>query len=94
MGDEIIGDVLGLAHGFDGAGEVAGVPEDDGGDDQVEAGGAVLLVLEGPVADFTQPVNEDRPGKAVSGFAFVEFLAGLTAKFRVLQPVEGEQRPL
>ena len=38
MGDEIIGDVLGLAHGFDGVGEIAGVREDDGGDDQVETG--------------------------------------------------------
>ncbi len=76
--------MLGLAHGFDGAGEVTGVPEDDGGDDQVETGSAVLLVLECPVTDFSKPVNEDRPRQAVFGFAFVEFLAGLTTKFRSL----------
>jgi len=54
----------------------------------------VLLVLECPVTDFSEPVNEDRPRQAVFGFAFVEFLAGLTTKFRVLEPVEGEQGPL
>ncbi len=50
----------------------------------------MLLVLERPVADFAEPVNEDRPRQAVAGFAFVELLAGLASKFKVLQPVEGE----
>ncbi len=94
MGDEVMGHVLSFAHGFDGAGEVAGVPEDDGGDDQIEAGGAVLLVLECPVTDFTETVDKDRSRQAVAGFAFVEFLAGLAPKFEILQPIEGEQCPL
>ncbi len=92
MGEEVIGHVIGFAHGFDCAGEIAGVPEDDGGDDQVEAEGTVLLVLERPVTDFTEAVDEDRPRQTVAGFAFVEFLAGLAPKFKVLQPVEGKQR--
>jgi hypothetical protein len=37
-------------------------------------GGAMLLVLVGPVSDFTEPVNEHRARQAVAGFALVEFL--------------------
>ena len=46
------------------------------------------------ITDFTETVDEDRACQAVAGFAFVEFLAGLATKFRILQPVEGEERPL
>src|SRR5208282_5119716 len=38
----------------DGAAEIGGVPQDDGGDGEIEAGGAVALVLEGPIADFAR----------------------------------------
>jgi hypothetical protein len=57
-----------------GALEISRVPQDDCGDEQVEAGGAMLLVLLGPVSDFTVPVDEHRARQAVAGFALVEFL--------------------
>ena len=50
----MVGDILDLAQGGDGALEISRVPQDDGGDEQVEAGGAVLLVLVGAVADFAR----------------------------------------
>ena len=34
----------------------------------------MLLVLVGAITDLAEPVNEDRPGQAVAGFPFVEFL--------------------
>ncbi len=52
--------VLDLAEGVDRTGEIARVPENDGGDDQIEAGCPVLLVFEGSVPDFTEPVKKFR----------------------------------
>jgi hypothetical protein len=46
--------------------EIARVPQDDGGDDQVEAGRAVLLVLVGAVADFAEAVDEHGACQAVA----------------------------
>ena len=67
VGQQMIRDILGLAQGGDGALEISRVPQDDCGDEQVQAGGAVLLVLVGAVADFAEPMNEDRPRQAVAG---------------------------
>ena len=66
MGQQVIGHVLGLAHGGDGALKVAGVPQDDCGDEEIEARGAMLLVLIGPIANFAEPVNEDSTRQAVA----------------------------
>ena len=52
----------------------------------------MLLVLVGAVADLAEAMDEDSPRQAVACFALVEFPAGLTAQFRILQPVDGEQR--
>jgi len=52
----------------------------------------VLLILVGAVADLAEAMDEDSPRQAVACFALVEFPAGLTAQFRIPQPVEGEQR--
>ena len=52
----------------------------------------VLLVLMGAVADLAKAMDEDSPRQAIARFALVEFPAGLTAQFRIPQPVEGEQR--
>jgi hypothetical protein len=60
----------------------------------VEAGRAVLLVLVGAVADFPEPMDEDRPGQAVARFALVQFLAGFAAQLGFADPVEREQRAL
>ena len=48
----------------------------------------MLLVLVCPIADFAKSMHEDRPGEAVACLALVEFPAGFTAQFRILQPVE------
>ena len=47
VSQQLIWDILDLAQGCDGALEISRVPQDDCGDEQVEAGGAVLLVLVG-----------------------------------------------
>ena len=52
----------------------------------------MLLILVGAVADLAEAMDEDSPRQAVARFALVEFPAGLTAQFRIPQPVEGEQR--
>lgn len=51
MGDEFVGNDFAAGTQFvDGASEIHGVPENDGGDREIEARGAVALVLEGAVA--------------------------------------------
>lgn len=57
MGEEAVGNVFDLAQGGDGALEIPRVPENDRGDDKVQSGGAMLLILVGSVADFAEPVN-------------------------------------
>ena len=52
--------------------EIAGVPQDDSGDEQVEAGCAIGLIFEPPVAQLAELVEEERAGERVAGFAFVE----------------------
>ena len=54
----------------------------------------MLLILVGAVADLAEAMDEDSPRQAVACFAFVEFPAGLTAQFRIPQPVQGEHRAL
>jgi len=66
MGEQVIGNVLGLAQGGDGAVQIAGIPKSDGGDEDVEPAGPMLLVFEGAVADFAEPMNEDRARQAVA----------------------------
>jgi hypothetical protein len=51
---QLIGRSFGLGAKLgDGVVEVDGVPEDDGGDREVEAGGTVALVFEGAVPDIS-----------------------------------------
>ena len=54
----MVGHVLGLPERGDSSLEIAGVPQDDGGHQQIEAASAVLLVLVGPVAYFTEAMDE------------------------------------
>ena len=67
------------------------VPEHDGRRHQIQAAGAVALVLEAPVAHLAQAIEEHGPGQGVSGLALVEPSLDAAAQFDVLQPVEGEQ---
>jgi hypothetical protein len=79
-------------HAGDGLFEVAGVPQDDGGYEQVEAGGAIGLVLEPAVAQFAELVEEQRAGERVARLSLVESGLGAPAQVDVAQPVEHENR--
>jgi hypothetical protein len=68
--------MLDLAQRGDGTFEISRVPQDDRGDEQVEAGGAVLLVLVGAIADLAQPVDEDRASQTVTSLTVVQFPPG------------------
>src|SRR3954454_23541642 len=71
VSEKVVGNVLGLAHCSDRAAQIAGVPQDDGRDEEIEAGSAVLLVLVGAVADFAEPMNEDGTRQAVTCLALI-----------------------
>jgi len=92
MRQQVIGDIFRLAQGGDGTFEVSGVPQNDRGDDEVEAGSAVLLVLVGAITDFAEPMDKDGTRQAVAGFALVQLLAGLTPQFG--SSTQGEERAL
>jgi hypothetical protein len=64
----MFGDIFRLTQGRDRSFEVSGVPQDDRGDDEVQARSAVLLVLVGAVTDFAEPMNKDGTCQAVAGF--------------------------
>ena len=59
MGEEAVWNLFDLAQGGDSALKIPRVPKNDRGDDKVQSGGAMLLILVGSVADFTEPMNED-----------------------------------
>ena len=82
----------GLAAGaqdVEGGLQVAGVPEDDGRNEQVQPGGAVGLVLEGSVAQFAEAMEEHGPGERVAGLALVQAGVGAPAQVAAAEPVEG-----
>ena len=66
--------------GIQGAAEIDGVPQRDGGRDQGEAAGPVLLRLGGPVAQAPEPVEADGAGKRVAGLALVQRHGGLPSQ--------------
>jgi len=66
-----------------GVAEVDGVPEDDGGDREVEAGGTVALVFEGAVPDLPVTMEKQGAGERVSGLALVEPGVGTASERRI-----------
>ena len=72
VSEQGIRDVFDLSHNLDGAFEISGVPKDDRRDDEVETGGAIALVFEGPIADFAEAVKEHGPLEGMVRLAFVE----------------------
>ena len=48
------------------------IPQHDGRQHQFEAAGAITLILETAVANFTEPVKEPGSGQRVFGFALVQ----------------------
>ena len=87
MSQEIVRDVLSLTHGGNGLLQISRVPEDDRGDEEVEARDPMLLDFIGAVTNFTQPVDEDGARQTVAGFALIEFPAGRAAQVRVGEPI-------
>ena len=56
--------------------EITSVPQDDGGHEEIEAGGAIGLVLEPPVAQLAELVEEERASERVAGFSLVGGVCG------------------
>ena len=52
--------------------EIASVPQDDGGDEQVEAGGAVGLVFEPAVPQFAELVEEQGSRESIARLSLIE----------------------
>ena len=95
VGEKLVGnDFAARAQLVDGAAEIDGVPENDGGDGEIEAGGAVALVFEGAVADFAEAMEEHGAREGVARLALVEAGVGPPAQGGVADPVEREQRAL
>nr|BAM13942.1 hypothetical protein [Pseudomonas sp. K-62] len=94
MGEQVSRHELVAAQPGQRALQVSGVPQDDGRDHQVEARGAVLLVLVGAIADLAEAMKEDGPGQAVARLPLVQLVPGRAAQLGVFDPVEHEQRTL
>jgi hypothetical protein len=56
-------DNLRLSKSFDSTFQIDGIPERDGGCDQIEPAGTMTLVLEGPISYLAQAVEEDGAGE-------------------------------
>ena len=87
MGEQLVR--FGLTEGRDGVLQVTRVPQDDGGDEQVEAGTAMLLVLVCSIAYLAQAMDEHSPRQAVACLPLVQFLPGRAAQVRLADPVQG-----
>jgi hypothetical protein len=88
MSQQIIRDIFFLAQGGDGAFQIPRVPQNDGSDEKIVAGDTMLLVFIGAVADLSEPMDEDRPSRAVAGLALIKLLAGCATQFGVVDPVQ------
>ena len=75
-------------------GEIDGVPQDDGGSDEVEAGGAVALVLESTIAQLAETVEEHGPFEGVVRLALVQTAVAAAAEGGILEPIEREEGAL
>lgn len=61
--------------------EIERIPIDDGIDEQVQPGRPIELALEGPVAEFSEAIEEQRAGQGALGFALVEADGSASAHF-------------
>src|SRR5208337_1828105 len=87
-------DFAARAQFVDRAAEIDGVPKDDGGDSEVEAGDAVALVLEGAVADFAEAMKEHGARERIARLALVEARVGPSPQGGIANPVDRERRTL
>ena len=92
MGEKLVGNGFAARAKFiDGAAEIDGVPKNDGGDGEVEAGSAVALIFEGAVADFAEPMEEYGARERIPRFALVESGTRPPPQRGVADPVEREK---
>jgi len=80
------------AQGINSAFKIYGVPKNDSRDNQVQAAGAISLVLEAAVAEVALAVEEDGTRESVSGFAFVEANLDTPTELGVFHPLQHEKR--
>jgi hypothetical protein len=66
----------------------------DGGDNQVQAAGAISLVLETAVAEVALAVEENGTRESVSVFPFVEAYLDTPADLGVFHPLQHKKRAL
>ena len=78
----------------DGPLQIHGVPQHNGRRDEVQAAGAVALLLEAAVPDFSQSIEEHRPGQRIARLALVQSDLNAPAQLHALQPIQDEQRAL
>jgi hypothetical protein len=71
---------------FHGVFDIDGVPEDNGGNNQVEAVGAVILVIDCPVPDLAEPVQEYGALESVAGLPDVQHGKISPPQRRVVEP--------
>ncbi len=82
----------GFGHPGDDLSELPGVPVDDHGGEEVQAGDPVVLCLGRPIADLTALVEADGTLERMMGLAFVEPHLCPSLEVEVAQPVEDEDR--
>ena len=93
-GQKVFIDRLALfAQPMDSASQIDGVPQHDGGNDQIQPAGSVALILKASIAQLAQAVEEDRTRQGVLRFAFVQPQLHPLAEFRALKPLQREQGP-
>lgn len=78
----------GLSQPLGGPLQVDRVPQHDGGGHQVQSAGPIALLLEAPIPDFTEAIEEHRPGQGVARLAFVQACMHTAAQLGTLQPVQ------
>ena len=74
--------------------QIARVPQDNGGDQQVQPRCPIGLVLEGAVAQLAQAVEEYRAGKRIARLALVQPGIGAPAQLTAAEPVERKKASL
>src|SRR5271157_1016838 len=95
VGEKLVrNDFAARAQLVDGAAEIDGIPENDGGDGEIEAGSAVALVFEGPVPDFPEAMKEHGARESVARLSFIEAGIGPPPQGGIADPVEREQSAL
>jgi hypothetical protein len=84
VGEQFVGQSFGLgAKLSNGVAEVDRIPEDDCGNGEVEARGAVALAFEGAVPDLPVTMKKQGAGERVSGLALVEPGVGTASERRI-----------